>query len=150
MGAVNVYDTSSVIEMSERGIRPDGPINTIYRMIEEMENHVSRGKLKSEFLQYLQTVSSPQVSASERLHLREDALMAHYEVATDKKKGRDPISQDDLALITEVLEMAEMGKEVNIYSEDSHIYKTLEHLLEDKYKDLSNQIHVKGYRRMNT
>lgn len=151
--AMNIYDTSSVVEASENGI----PMNsgyTIPLIWDEMQNFSdgngrNGAHIKSEYMGKVSKNLPPASYAdgSALNEIRENVLFANARANQGKKTDNDPISLGDIALITGAVSMAMNKVPVNVFSEDAHVSNTLNELFQTPgYSSLKHFISVTSYR----
>jgi hypothetical protein len=154
MKGIEVYDTSSLVEASERGL-PIGPeVYTIPLIHEEMQhfspdNGRNGAHIKPEYLEKVKYISS--AVGIDRdvdiMKIRKDVIQAHYRANEGKKTRHDDISMPDISLISKVVALGLSGVPITIHSEDQHVYGTIEELSkEPEYKGLRSFLSINRIR----
>jgi len=145
---MRLVDSCSLIKMAKNGVDIMGTLYTTPALKEgEMAVHETTGKLPEGMLQNVMIV--PHVRGVDYMKIKEDLIHAAYEVLSEKKQTRDPISQEDLGLAVEAVRQAKAGRCVTVLSEDEHVYAPLARLLEtDGYKKFASAIEIMRIREL--
>jgi len=142
-----LVDTSSLIYMIENGIKFKGDLYAPRQMIDEMQTHAARGKILKAAADAVKL--APCAPVKEHMEIKADVILAYEAACSEKKRTRDPISQQDINFAVEALKQAMHGRALKVLSEDQHIYKTLEHLLKtEKYRGFADLIEVVSLSRL--
>lgn len=137
---VRLVDSSSAIDMAKSGVAPRGKLYATRRMLDELELHAARGKIPYEMLKAFEL--APVARIGNYMDIKADVIRASEAACSEKKRTRDPISQEDIGLVVEAIGQVKHGKRVTVLSEDEHIYATLSHMLTDGYKEFSPLIDI--------
>jgi rRNA maturation endonuclease Nob1 len=150
--SIQLYDTSGLIEASQRNISVDSGY-TVPMIEKEMYTFLPGNGRNGAHIQpkYLDamTTNLPKANASisYRMGLREDIYHVDSEVNAGKKTENDPISFADVSLVAAAIKLAVNSNHVDVYSTDAHVINTLDGLLNSpKYSHLKPLVSVKSHK----